>query len=132
VPDASAIVEFLLGTALGQAIADHIRRVEMDLHVPSLCDVEVASGLRRILRADKISDSRADGVVRDYLDLPITRHGHQELLPRILELRHNFSAYDATYVALAERTGGVLLTGDLRLAGAARSFSSAPVLFPEA
>lgn len=60
----------------------------------------------------------------------MTRHGHQELLPRIMELRHNFSAYDATYVALTERTSGRLLTGDRHLAGAARSHSSAQILLP--
>lgn len=35
------------------------------------------------------------------------------------ELRHNLSAYDATYVALAEATGATaLLTTDSRLLGA--------------
>lgn len=34
----------------------------------------------------------------------------------MLELRDNFSAYDATYVALAELLGGDLLTGDGPLA----------------
>jgi predicted nucleic acid-binding protein len=41
--------------------------------------------------------------LQHYLLLPLTRHGHQALLPRVLELRANFSAYDACYVALAER-----------------------------
>ena len=52
--------------------------------------------------------------------LPLTRHGHQALLPRILELRANFTAYDACYVALAERLDGDLLTVDVRLATAVR------------
>ena len=130
--DASAVVEYLLGTALGRAIAGHIRPDVADLHVPALCDVEVASALRRILRAGRILESRADAVLQDYLDLPITRHGHQELLPRMTELRHNFSAYDAVYVALTERIEGQLVTGDARLAGAARTLPSARVLFPDA
>jgi len=58
----------------------------------------------------------------DYLDdLPLSRHGHQHLLARILSLRANFSAYDATYIALAERLGATLVTGDQRLARAAES-----------
>lgn len=57
----------------------------------------------------------------DYLDLPLSRHGHQHLLARILNLRANFSAYDATYIALAERLGATLVTGDQRLARAAES-----------
>jgi predicted nucleic acid-binding protein len=111
-------------------MADHIQRDDADLHAPSLCDVEVVSALLRILRSGEITWDQAEAGVRDYLDLPLTRHGHQDLLPRIMELRQNFSAYDATYVALAERTGGRLLTGDVRLAAAARSHSSAEVLLP--
>ncbi len=54
----------------------------------------------------------------DYLDMPLIRHGHQGLVPRVLELHSNFSAYDATYVALAEHLGCPLLTADRRLARA--------------
>lgn len=128
--DASAIVEYLLRTTPGKAMAYHIQREDADLHAPSFCDVEVVSALLRILRTGEITYDRAKAAVRDYLDLPVTRHGHQELLPRIMELRHNFSAYEATYVALTERTSGRLLTGDRRLAGAARSHSSAQILLP--
>lgn len=60
--------------------------------------------------------------------MPIIRHGHQQLVPRIIELRDNFSAYDAAYVALAERLGGSLLTLDERLARAARAHTSIDVL----
>ena len=56
----------------------------------------------------------------DYLDLPLTTHGHRALVPRMLALRQNFSAYDATYVALAERIGSALLTGDHALMRAVR------------
>lgn len=54
------------------------------------------------------------------LALPLLRHGHQALLPRCLGLKHVLSPYDATYVALAEYLEAPLLTGDLRLARAAR------------
>jgi len=42
----------------------------------------------------------------------------EPLLPRIWELRHTITAYDATYVALAEALGATLITGDRKLAGA--------------
>jgi len=40
------------------------------------------------------------------------------MLERVWELRDNVSAYDATYVALAELLGCALVTADGRLAGA--------------
>jgi predicted nucleic acid-binding protein len=82
--------------------------------------VEVAAGLRRGMLRGALSDARAVQAIEDYLDLPVTRHGHQGLLGRILGLRENFSPYDATYVALTEQLGGELLTADERLARAAQ------------
>jgi predicted nucleic acid-binding protein len=97
-----------------------VRADGVDLHVPSLCDVEVVAGLRRAVLHRAVSGERAAEATRDYLDLPISRHGHSRLLTRILELRRNFSAYDATYVALAERLAAPLLTADEHLARAVR------------
>jgi predicted nucleic acid-binding protein len=64
---------------------------------------------------------RAADALEDYLDLPLFRHGHQALLARVLQLRSNFSAYDAAYVALAEQLKGELLTADDGLARAIRT-----------
>ena len=64
----------------------------------------------------------------DYLDLPLTRHGHELLLARILTLRGNFSAYDAAYLALAERLDAQFLTGDRTLAGTVERNLGVPVL----
>ncbi|HEY5611387.1 MAG TPA: type II toxin-antitoxin system VapC family toxin, partial [Thermoanaerobaculia bacterium] len=59
-----------------------------------------------------------------YLDLPVTRHGHRGLLARAIELRNNFSTYDAVYVALAEQLDATLVTADARLARAVRAHLS--------
>ena len=40
------------------------------------------------------------------------------LLPRIWQLRENLTPYEAAYVALAELTETVLLTGDERITAA--------------
>jgi predicted nucleic acid-binding protein len=80
--------------------------------------VEVVSALRRLLLGRDLTQDRAAQALRDYLDLPVHRSGHQHLLARVLQLRTNFSAYDATYVALAERLRARLLTGDEALARA--------------
>jgi predicted nucleic acid-binding protein len=89
--------------------------VDVDIHIPALCDVEVASALRRLRLSDVLSEARRDEVLSDYVDLHITRHGHFDLLARVLELGADMSAYDAVYVALAETLGAELLTADERL-----------------
>lgn len=96
-----------------------MRAGETDLHVPALCDVEVAAGLRRAVLQRALSAQRAMLALEDYRDLPLTRHGHLALLPRVLQLRANLSAYDAIYVALGEQLGAALLTADARLRRAA-------------
>ncbi|MHB1446061.1 MAG: type II toxin-antitoxin system VapC family toxin, partial [Acidimicrobiales bacterium] len=50
--------------------------------------------------------------------LGLRRHASVSLLSRVWQLRMNLSAYDATYVALAEASGCALLTADARLAAA--------------
>lgn len=88
--------------------------------MPALCDVEVSAALRRALLAGAVDERRALDAIDDYLDLPLTTHAHGALLRRIVALRQNFSAYDATYVALAERMGAALLTADEALMRAVR------------
>ena len=96
--------------------------------MPALCDIEVVAGLRRALRRELISPERADQALHQYLLMPLARHGHQGLLARMLELRSNFSPYDACYVALAERVHGDLLTADERLSRAVRTHTRISVL----
>ena len=91
-----------------------------ELHVPALCDLEFASTLRRFLRGGRLTESGAVEAMSSYLDLPLVRHEHTALLGRILDLRDNFTAYDASYVALAELLELPLLTRDARLARAVR------------
>lgn len=109
-------MEYLLRTEASEWIGAVISDPDHDLHVPALCDVEVAAALRRTLLIGALDAPRAEEAVEDYLDLPLTRHGHQSLIVRMLELRDNFSAYDATYIALAELLDGHLLTADRPLA----------------
>jgi len=94
---------------------------EVDLHVPSLCDVEVASALRGLVRRRRVGARRVEAALQDYRDLPVTRHGHLALLGRVFELRDNFSCYDAVYVALAEAFDAALGSGDERLIGAVQA-----------
>lgn len=116
--DASAAVDWLLQTSAGQRIEQRIYSATESLHAPHFLDLEVTQVLRRLVREGTVSAIRADEAIRDLLDLRITRYAHFVLLPRIWHLRHNFSAYDAAYVVLAEKLGAALVTRDGRLAAA--------------
>jgi predicted nucleic acid-binding protein len=114
--DASAAVDWLLQTSAGQIVEKRIYSRDETLHAPHLLDLEVTQVLRRLASQGAVSAHRADEALRDLLDLRVTRYPHIVLLPRIWQLRHNFSAYDAAYIVLAEKLGAVLLTRDARLA----------------
>jgi predicted nucleic acid-binding protein len=120
VVDASALVEVLLRTKRGRTYAGLLLEPGIDLHVPFLCDVEVVSALRGVVRRGQADARRASEALEDYADLPLTRHPHLRSLDRMFALRENFSAYDAAYVALAEVLDAGFLTGDRRLQAAVR------------
>jgi predicted nucleic acid-binding protein len=116
--DASAAIDWLLQTATGQQIENRIYSCGEPLHAPHLLDLEVAQVLRRLVREVALSAQRADQALQDLLRLRVTRYPHFVFLPNIWRLRHNLSAYDAAYVALAEKLGATLITRDARLAAA--------------
>jgi len=94
---------------LGRASRTGFIRVTKPYNAPHLLDLEVTQVLRRLALQGVVAVHRADEAVRDLLDLRITRYPHLVLLPRIWQLRHNFSAYDAAYIVLAEKLGGTLV-----------------------
>jgi predicted nucleic acid-binding protein len=116
--DASAILEVLLRTDRGSRIEDRLLSRGDSLHAPHLLDVEVAQVLRRYAAAGNVSSERGLQALADLVDFPIHRYSHDLLLPRIWELRHNVTAYDAAYLVLAETLAAPLVTCDGRLASA--------------
>ncbi|MCW2787229.1 MAG: putative nucleic acid-binding protein contains domain [Marmoricola sp.] len=83
-----------------------------DMVAPELLDVEAVHTVRGLVRARKTTLARAGTFLADLPLLEIERVPHRILLARMWELRDNLTAYDATYVALAERLGATLVTGD--------------------
>ena len=119
VVDASALIEVLLNTPSGFRITQRLFDGQETLHAPCLLDIEVAQVLRRFSLAGELNASRGLQAIEDLSDFPLSRYPHDLFLPRIWELRHNVTAYDAAYIALAEALDAPLLTRDARLASAA-------------
>ncbi len=111
VADASAVVEVLLNTPSGLEIGRRFG-VEEAIHVPHLLDLEVLQVLRRYARTSAFDAQRLEEALQDYADLRLKRYSHRILLTRIWELRHNLTAYDAAYLALAEALDAPLITRD--------------------
>jgi predicted nucleic acid-binding protein len=118
VVDASALLEALLRTPAAEAVERQLFDSRRTLHAPHLLDVEVAQVIRRYAATGDLDAERGHMALADLADFPVCRYPHDFLLPRVWELRHNLTAYDAVYVALAEALGAPLLTRDRRLAAA--------------
>jgi len=116
VVDASAALEVLLQTAAAPRIEARLFASGETLHVPHLLDLEVVHALRCYSAAGAIDTPRGLEAIHDLTSWPLTRYPHDLLLSRIWALRHNLTAYDAAYVALAETLEVTLVTCDARLA----------------
>lgn len=116
VVDSSIVVALLLESVNGPV---HQRLEHEDvLAAPHLIDLETLSALRSLVRRGDLSAAAGTKGVEMLAAVPIDRHEHTALRPRVWSLRDNVSAYDAAYVALAELLGAPLLTTDGRLARA--------------
>lgn len=117
VVDASAVLELLLRGPSAAAVAARIGGDE-GLHAPHLLDLEVAQVLRRYALAGALAEERGRQALEDLGDLDLERHAHDLFLPRIWSLCQRVTAYDASYLALAEALPAPLVTLDRRLARA--------------
>lgn len=110
--DASAMVEALIGRDADTELFD---AVAGDVSAPHLLDVEVLSVLRGLVLARKLDAAAADEARRDYFALTIVRHDTEPLAERVWGLRHQFTSYDACYLALSEALDAPLYTCDGKL-----------------
>ena len=122
VVDASIVVRLLQNRQGDTGLQERFSQ-ERYVHAPALIDAEVSSAIRGLLLTSKptmkIDLERAEEMLADFADLPLVRYPMQPFQRRVLSLRHNFTAYDAFYVAVAESLGMPLLTNDRRFATAA-------------
>lgn len=110
VVDTSAVIAALAGGA-PPALLTRLGG-DGDLHAPHLLDTEILHALRRLVLAGTISDEKAADLRSDVADLAVVRYPHEPLSDRVWELRANLTAYDATFVALAEALAVPLVTCD--------------------
>jgi predicted nucleic acid-binding protein len=108
--DASAAVEYLLKTALGEQVGRLL--AEAELAAPELLDIEVVAVLRREVLRRRLTVERAEEAVADLSLWGIRRLTHRTLLMDAWSLRHSVSAYDALYVAAARAVEAALVTAD--------------------
>ncbi|MFD7442348.1 type II toxin-antitoxin system VapC family toxin [Streptomyces sp. NPDC059909] len=118
--DAGALVMLLADAGpVGEAVRDRVAGER--LLAPHLVDVAVASALLGRHRGKKLTDMELDDAWSAFAILPVRRQEHLPFLPRVRELHANLTAYDATYVALAEGFQLTLVTSDGRIRDGARS-----------
>jgi predicted nucleic acid-binding protein len=123
VVDASVLTDFLLGRppaldALERELAGHEHE---PVHAPELIEPETLNALRRLAASGRVTERRASEAAGDLANARLVRYPHAPLRERVWTLRHDLTAYDATYLALAEALPDpVLLTADRGLAVRAR------------
>lgn len=113
VVDASVVVSAL---AEGGARGVRAERVLADeVLAPQHIDLEVLHALARFERRRQVAREALATRVAELRRLPIERWDIAPLVARAHSLRHNLTAYDASYVALAELLDVPLATFDDRL-----------------
>lgn len=122
--DASALTDFLLGrqVATETVLSEMEGREHEPLHAPELIEPEALNALRGLVRGGKLSPKRASEAVADLASMRLMRYPHAPLRSRVWDLRDKLTAYDASYLALAEALDdSALITADAALIAHATS-----------
>lgn len=121
--DASVLLQFLLGRAhavlaVEEASSGHEHE---PLHAPEVIELETLNALRHGVFRGVVDERRASEAAVDLGRTRLACFPHGPLRGRVWELRHNLTAYDASYLALAELLDeSLLLTADRGLATVSR------------
>ena len=127
--DASMTLAWLISRQDAAEAAVAVRaRIELDAEsffVPQIWYTEIASGILRIERAGRIPQLASEAFLAELASAEIIADVERPALRQNVVLAlaraHKLTAYDATYLELAIRTGATLYTFDQQLAAAARA-----------
>ncbi|MGH3499720.1 MAG: type II toxin-antitoxin system VapC family toxin, partial [Nocardioidaceae bacterium] len=111
--ESSAMVDVLVDDPANPELLALI--ADTELHAPALIDYEVASALRGHVLGGKLTDVQLGDATEDFTALRIERYPLAAMMGNVLELRDNFTAYDAAYLVLAEALEAPLVTADAKL-----------------
>lgn len=128
--DSSAAIDYLLGDGAAADVRDLLWRGS-PAAAPDLLVFEVLAVLRRDALRGELSHDRALGAVDDLGDLAVELFPTRPLRDRAFALRHNLTAADALFVALAELLDEPLATKDRALAVTARRHTAVDVVLLE-
>lgn len=120
--DASVVASMLVYTDDRGRKARAVMGRDPEWAAPEHWKVEVFSVMRGLALGRKITDEQASRAVGRITRLGVDTVPVDDLLPRMWQFRTNISAYDAAYVALAERRGLTLVTADAKLARASTAY----------
>lgn len=126
--ESSAVVDALVDDPANPELLALI--ADSDLHAPSLIDYEVASALRGHALGGKLAEPQLDHAIDDFTAFHIERYPLSAMMRGVLELRDNFTVYDAAYVVLARALEVPLVTADTKLAEARKLDVDVRVLRP--
>jgi predicted nucleic acid-binding protein len=122
VVDASVIASMLGYTDDRGRKARTVMGRDLEWAAPEHWKVEVCSVMRGLALGGKITHELASRAVGRIPLLGVDTVPVDDLLPRMWQVRANISAYDAAYVALAERRDLTLVTADAKLARSATAY----------
>ena len=124
--DASVVLKSYLpeeGSIQAQAIFYDCALRHVEIFAPDLITYEVMNALLVAVRRHRLASARGEEILREFSLLALPTHSMKRLEGRVWALAQEYqrTAYDAAYLALAEREKALLVTGDRRLYNAVKN-----------